>query len=171
MKKIIIAATLVCFSSISVMAQQDHSSHQNQTSVSKSDTIKLNLTQLLTLYYDIKDALVKGNANLASTKGEEFVKIANGIDYKVISEGNINALLKDADKISETRDLTQQRKFFASLSDNMFALAKALKLSTQPIYQAYCPMKKAYWLSREKDIKNPYFGSAMLTCGSITQTL
>jgi hypothetical protein len=32
-------------------------------------------------------------------------------------------------------------------------------------------MKKASWLSSEAAIKNPYFGSAMLTCGKVTATL
>jgi len=32
-------------------------------------------------------------------------------------------------------------------------------------------MKKAYWLSSEAAIKNPYFGNAMLACGKITETL
>jgi hypothetical protein len=50
------------------------------------------LSQLLTSYYNIKDALVEGNAGLATISAEQFVKTANGIDYKVISEGNINAL-------------------------------------------------------------------------------
>ncbi|MAQ74933.1 MAG: hypothetical protein CL613_01215 [Aquimarina sp.] len=31
-------------------------------------------------------------------------------------------------------------------------------------------MKKAYWLSKEKDIKNPYYGSSMLTCGKVAET-
>jgi hypothetical protein len=31
-------------------------------------------------------------------------------------------------------------------------------------------MKKASWLSSEKTIKNPYFGSAMLSCGELTNT-
>ena len=53
-------------------------------------------SQLLTQYYQIKDALVAGNANIAATNAEAFLKIANSIDYKVISEGNINALVKDA---------------------------------------------------------------------------
>ncbi|RYF82932.1 MAG: DUF3347 domain-containing protein, partial [Chitinophagaceae bacterium] len=35
----------------------------------------------------------------------------------------------------------------------------------------YCPMKKALWLSNEKAIKNPYYGSAMLTCGKVTETI
>ena len=62
-------------------------------------------SQLLTQYYSIKDALVAGNANIASAKAEDFLRVANGIDYKVISEGNINALVKDATSISETKDL------------------------------------------------------------------
>ena len=30
-------------------------------------------------------------------------------------------------------------------------------------------MKKAAWLSSEKQIKNPYYGSSMLTCGEVTE--
>ncbi len=128
-------------------------------------------SQLLPLYYSIKDALVSGDANAASSKAEEFVKTLNGIDEKVISEGNRNALLTDAGNISETKDIKHQREHFASLSSNMVALAKAQKLSTQPINVVYCPMKKAYWLSSETTIKNPYFGNTMLTCGKVTETL
>mgnify|MGYP002336258182 CR=1 FL=1 len=87
------------------------------------------------------------------------------------SEGNINALLKDATPISESKDLKKQRQHFSNLSNNMTALAKAVKLSNDPIYQAYCPMKKAGWLSNEKAIKNPYYGSAMLTCGNVVETI
>ena len=128
-------------------------------------------SQLLHSYYDIKNALVAGNANTASASAEQFLKTANGIDYKVISEGNINTLLKDATAISVSKDLKEQRMHFANLSTNMFAIAKAVKLTTEPIYYAYCPMKKAYWLSSEATIKNPYFGSAMPTCGKVVETL
>lgn len=38
------------------------------------------------------------------------------------------------------------------------------------VYYQYCPMKKAYWLSMEKEIKNPYYGSSMLTCGKVIET-
>jgi hypothetical protein len=172
MKKLIVIAILFCLTSISVFAQHDHSS--NTTEPSNSATIasdNKNVSQLLTLYYNIKDALVADNANAASAKAAKFVKTANSIDYKVISEGNINAVLKDAGRISETKDIKQQRNLFANLSNNMTALAKAVKLTDQPVYQQYCPMKKAYWLSSEQAIKNPYFGSSMLTCGKVTETL
>jgi Cu(I)/Ag(I) efflux system membrane fusion protein len=39
----------------------------------------------------------------------------------------------------------------------------------------HCPMadsfKGADWLSKKKEILNPYFGQSMLTCGSITKTI
>jgi hypothetical protein len=32
-------------------------------------------------------------------------------------------------------------------------------------------MKKANWLSNEKQVKNPYYGSAMLNCGKVVDTI
>jgi hypothetical protein len=172
MKKYSFAAMLILLSSFSLMAQQDHSSHQHTTPVSQPASADSSpVSQLLTSYYGIKDALVKSNAASASSAALEFVKTANAIDYKLISEGNINALVKDAAKISETKDINKQRQYFANLSENMFTVAKSVKLSNKPVYQAYCPMKKTYWLTNEKAIKNPYYGNTMLTCGSITATL
>ena len=142
-----------------------------QNSFAQDSTQQRQLSQLLTQYYEIKDALVAGNGNNASAKAQEFIKIANSIDYKLISEGNINALLKDATPVSESKDVKVQREHFANLSNNMATLAKAVKLTADPVYKQYCPMKKTYWLSNEKAIKNPYYGNAMLTCGNVAETI
>jgi len=142
-----------------------------QKGFAQDSTQQKRLSQLLSLYYNIKDALVSGNGNEASAKANEFIKIANSIDYKLISEGNINALQKDATPISETKDIKVQRLHFANLSNNMVTLAKSVKLTTSPIYQAYCPMKKANWLSSDKTIRNPYYGNTMLTCGEVVETI
>ena len=142
-----------------------------QRSFSQDSLKQYQLSKLLTEYYNIKDALVAGNANKAASEAEVYVKTLNGIEFQTISEGNANALLKDAGAISDTKDIKKQREYFSNFSNNMATLAKSVKLSANPIYQAYCPMKKAYWLTNDKAIKNPYFGSAMLTCGKITETL
>lgn len=142
-----------------------------KSSFAQDSTKQYQLPQLLTYYYNIKNALVSGNASDAASAATSFVKAANSIDYKVISEGNINTLVKDAGKIADTKDLKQQRAYFANFSVNMAAVAKAVKLTDKPVYYAYCPMKKAYWLSSEKAIKNPYYGSSMLTCGEVTETI
>ena len=128
-------------------------------------------TQLLHSYYDIKNALVAGNANTASIKAEEFLKTLNEIDTKIINEATRDALLKDAGHISESKDIKQQREHFATFSTNMYNLIKSVKLTDQPVYYAYCPMKKSYWLSDAPAIKNPYYGSSMLTCGKVTETI
>ena len=60
---------------------------------------------------------------------------------------------------------------FKKRQNHMATLAKAVKLTGDPIYKQYCPMKKTNWLSNEKAIKNPYYGNAMLTCGNIAETI
>lgn len=128
-------------------------------------------SSLLTTYYSIKDALVSGNAVAASSQAKEFIKTAGTSDEKSLPVEYKNELLKDAEQILQSKDIKQQRELFAGLSNNMTALVKAVKLTTEPVYQQYCPMKKASWLSSSKAIKNPYFGNTMLTCGKNTETL
>ncbi|MBN9349307.1 MAG: DUF3347 domain-containing protein [Chitinophagaceae bacterium] len=158
MKKIFLIVAIIATAFVQKSFAQD-TSNQKQ------------LSQLLTFYYQVKDALIEGNPNTASLKAEAFLKTANGISNRTIPEGSRNALVKDAGVISESKDLKKQRQVFTNLSTNMYALAKSLKLTTEPIYYNYCPMKKAYWLSSDKVIKNPYYGSAMLTCGKVTETI
>ena len=135
------------------------------------DSSKSKHSLLLTSYYNLKNALVGSNANTAAANAEEFVKAVNGMDTVIVKEESRSALLKEAFAISQTTDLNIQRVKFATLSAHMFTLAKTVKLSVGPIYQQYCPMKKASWLSDVKAIKNPYYGSSMLTCGSVKETL
>ncbi len=158
MKKIFLIVALIATAFVQKSFAQD-TSNQKQ------------LSQLLTSYYQVKDALIEGNSTNASSKAEAFLKTANGISNRTISEGSRNALVKDAGVISDSKDLKKQREVFANFSTNMYALAKSLKLTTEPIYYNYCPMKKSYWLSNNRVIKNPYFGSAMLTCGKVTETI
>ena len=135
------------------------------------DSTKTQSSLLLTSYYNLKDALVASNANAAATSAEEFIQAINASDKEIVKEDTRKALLNDAGVIFKTKDLQIQRESFATLSANMFAFAKTVKLSIEPIYQQYCPMKKASWLSNNKAIKNPYYGSAMLTCGSVKESL
>ena len=126
---------------------------------------------LLSSYFSIKDALVSSDSKVAGVKAEEFKKILNKIDDKEFPITLRTALLKDADTFSKTKDLQKQRELFNVFSDDMYALAKTIKLSSDPIYKDYCPMKKSSWLSNTVAIKNPYYGSAMLTCGKIIETI
>ena len=72
--------------------------------------------------------------------------------------------------ISEAQDVEKQRNVFNSLSKGVYELIKASK-PTEAVYYQYCPMKKMNWLSKENTIKNPYYGSQMLSCGSVVETI
>jgi len=135
------------------------------------DSTKTEPAQLLNTYYKLKDALVGSNSTLAAANAEELVKAINSTDKEIVNDDARANLLKDANAIAQSKDIKLQREKFATLSNNMFELAKTVKLSAEPVYQQYCPMKKASWLSNEKAIKNPYYGNAMLTCGSVKTTL
>ena len=136
------------------------------------------LAPVLTDYYNLKDALVSSDSKAAAEKAATFLKDIDGVNMSAIPAkdhmafmGLKDKLSFDARHISESTDLGHQREHFASLSGNMVSLAKQAKLSEQPVYQEYCPMKKSAWLSNDTAIKNPYYGSSMLTCGKVTGTL
>ncbi|MBL7880654.1 MAG: DUF3347 domain-containing protein, partial [Chryseobacterium gambrini] len=114
MKKYIITAIFSLFSIISISAQ------------SKKD---VQVTKLYQKYIAIKSALASDDADKTSKAATEFIKTASTIDYKQVSEGNLNILRKDATAISEARNISTQRETFMNLSDNMIALAKEFKVS------------------------------------------
>lgn len=160
--KFLIATILLVITVLSVQAQKTSSA----------------LSPIFSLYYNVKDALVNSDPAMSSVKASELVNTVNAIDAKTLAatEQNTFASLKiklatDAKMLSQTKNIEKQRAFFSSLSTNIYTLAKTVKLSGEPIYYAYCPMKKAYWLSNEAAIKNPYYGSQMLTCGKVNETL
>jgi hypothetical protein len=74
--------------------------------------------------------------------------------------------------IASKSDLDTQRKAFAELTEPMFALVKARPGAT-PIYLDHCPMYEggADWLSRDKAIRNPFYGAQMMSCGSVKETI
>ena len=86
----------------------------------------------------------------------------------------LNDLKEDAEHINNTKDIAHQRDHFMSLSTNMYALIKVAK-PTETVYYQFCPMADngngANWLSKENVVKNPYYGSKMLTCGSVQETI
>ena len=161
MKLIITTLAIFCISIVSVKAQKGS-----------------NLTKILPAYYDIKNALVASDAKNSSLKATEFVQILKSIDSKELSESDSKVFIplqeklnSDAKSISENTNIENQRDHFATLSLSIYTLLKAVKISEQPVYQEYCPMKKMYWLSNEPAIKNPYYGKMMLTCGKVTVTV
>ncbi len=158
MKKIFLLVALFATTIVQATFAQEHTGHNTNASV-------------LASYYSLKNALVSGDAALANEKALELTKSIESADSKIIGDKDKAELSKHAAMLAKTKDIKAQREHFAPLSLSMIALAKSGKLSTEPIYVQYCPMKKSSWLSSEKPVKNPYYGSAMLTCGKVSETI
>lgn len=128
----------------------------------------------MTHYLAVKDALVQGDAASAQESGA-LLKAAlhvtedlGGPEQKVYSQ-QFDALMAGAHSIADTRDIEKQRQAFAKLSPALWELVKTSAGLNGNYYYQYCPMRKAYWISRTKAIENPYYGASMLTCGSVKE--
>lgn len=81
------------------------------------------------------------------------------------------AALSASQKIAVSDDLKVQRMAFSDLSNEMETLLRG-NITSGKIYKDFCPMALnggSYWLSAIKDIRNPYYGAQMLSCGKVTE--
>lgn len=161
-------------------AMQNHSNHQHDSMVNATQETN-QLTAVFNNYFFLKDALVKTDGNTASTKAKDLQTAINAVkmdklpmDVHTIWMKVLNNLKEDAEHINGTKDITLQRDHFMGLSKNMYELIKVAK-PAETVYYQFCPManegKGANWLSKESGVKNPYYGSQMLTCGRTVETI
>lgn len=132
-------------------------------------------------YFAMKDALVGDDASRAATEAEKMVAALNSVDTTKLASDQaivwtkiIKDLLANGKAVSSTTDIASQRASFVLLSKGAYYLVKVIDLGVD-VYHQHCPMynkgEGADWLSKEKAIKNPYFGKKMLGCGSVTETI
>ncbi|HWL00709.1 MAG TPA: DUF3347 domain-containing protein [Parapedobacter sp.] len=156
-------------------------------SIAKAKTITAdaqNVPQLkvvLDNYFSVKDGLVKTDAGIASAKATALLEAIKAVEMTKLSNEEhavwmevLEDLLANAAEIARSKDVAKQREAFVLLSKNVYGLATVSK-SDVPVYHQHCPMYNngtgANWLSKEEGVKNPYYGSQMLTCGSTIETI
>jgi copper chaperone CopZ len=153
------------------------SSSENHTDMEMSEIVQPNtLDAVFDTYFAINDALVKTNAATATAKAKELLNALKALKIESLKTEEQTAVTKvmplimeDAKGISETMDIVEQRETFKMLSKDMHELIPIYD-PQETIYYQYCPMQDANWLSMDKTIKNPYYGSKMLSCGSTMET-
>jgi hypothetical protein len=160
---------------MTAMSSQDINKQAAQT---KNENI---LSAVYLAYFGIKDALIKGEGNAASAKAKELFKAVDAVPMDKLSASQHTIWMKhmkdisyNAEHIKSTTETEHQREHFTKLSIAMYEVMKIIK-ADYPIYYDHCPMynsgKGGDWLSKESDIKNPYYGSQMLSCGSTKEVI
>lgn len=143
-----------------------------------SSAVKTDFKGILEYYLKLKDALVASNEKEAqqfAKKGAEESEKVAGMQMGPNEKTYFLKLTNHFLALSKESSLAGQREKFVLLSEQMIQIGNQMQGMGQTIYVQKCPMANknegANWLSLEKEIRNPYYGEAMLTCGSIVQTI
>ena len=131
-------------------------------------------------YLALKSALV--NDQKDSNHVERMLEVLASIDMSAFSQASHNEWMKMHEKLTEkgtaisnAGKLDEQRRQFIAFSDAMIELVKTFSLPDERLYVQFCPMANnnngAFWLSTEEQIRNPYYGNQMLTCGDVREEI
>lgn len=119
--------------------------------------VKSVLEHYLTIQTELAKDSIKGVDEHASA-------IANAVksdQMKMLSAD----VARQAETLGKAKDLKAAREAFKPLSASLVKYLADNKAGKGTYHEAYCPMAKASWLQTSQDIRNPYMGKSMLTCG------
>ena len=168
--------------SVSTSSQINQSQETSIQQVNISAEAKKALQPLFTDYLKVKDALVSDNLSEAQEAAIQFKSDLDKINMALFTGQSHQVWMEYSSQAKQAlqhtahfQDIKEMRKAFQPLSNAMIGLAKAFDPTDEAIYIQHCPMadsnKGADWLSLSDEIRNPYFGADMLTCGEVTEEL
>ena len=149
-------------------------------------------TAIMNSYYSIKDALVNWDSAKAKDEAKTLGDLLSKLPVTALqADSNIvltaknfaSAAAMETGKLMAAKTITDQRREFSVLTDNLYSLINTVRYDKEVIYYDKCPMafndaEEAYWLSRDSAIVNPYLGNkhpkykgSMVTCGDVEQTV
>lgn len=140
------------------------------------------LSDFVNQYFELKNGLVKSDFQLSQTNSKKLESALVKIDMNHLSEEahsvwmeHLDKLKKSIGQLQRSKDIEKQREIFSPLSNQIVESTETFGLSIETVYVAFCPMalnnEGAYWLSEFEEIKNPYYGDAMLRCGEVKKKI
>ena len=154
--------------------KMDTSNNMVNTNMQNSDA-----KQVLADYMVLKDALVATNQKDAAKAGKKLENTLKGFNvsnYTSEQQEELKDIIDDAMEHAEhigKSEIDHQREHFKTLSKDIMDMV-AITGTEKTLYQQFCPMYAddgGAWLSTEKNIKNPYFGSKMMNCGKVLKEI
>ena len=154
------------------------------TQSKNSELFNSQFENFLNSYFHLKDALVLTNDTMAIASALLLKTNADSLklddlkaDKSIIemAKGYKESISSEAAALQGENDIESKRKSFQVISDNLYDLVRTVRFDKLKLYHQFCPMafndQGAYWLSPNSDIKNPYFGKKMLTCGEVKDSV
>ena len=170
------------------LGMDNKTSAENENHSNKNERMKVSvefqnqLKSVFNEYIKLKDALVKDDSKSVVAASKKLLDKISKVEMKLLKSDETHKHWMSLEKeikmatvsISETSDLKEQRNHFKNLSIYLTNAIEVFGIH-EKVFVSFCPMadnnKGAYWLSKEENVINPYFGNAMLTCGEIKQVI
>jgi len=150
-----------------VETKQEPTKAKHSTASATATFTDPNISKAYTQYIEVKTSLVNSDSQRAAT-------IANDLMTTFANIGVEEEALLAIQMLKDSKTLDGQREALSNLTPFLEVMVKDA-LATGEVYKQYCPMalknKGAFWLANSQEILNPYFGDAMLRCGSVSETL
>lgn len=147
---------------------ETHSNHTEMSEESSEANPKFadaKINNMYQHYIHLKTALVNDDAKEAEMG-------ANMLQKAISDAGITSKYIKD---VASAKDVKGKRAKFSELSTELAEVFKKSKIESGVVYKQYCPMANdgngGYWLASEKKINNPFYGSKMLSCGSVDEEI
>lgn len=125
---------------------------------------------LMPFYLELKDALVASDAGKAGLAAEKAVAFLD----KQPETGSLKDLREGFRNLAGFKDLPAQREVFGQVSELLIGSGQGLEHHGSTLYVQFCPMannnRGASWISQQEEVRNPYFGEAMMACGETRAT-
>ena len=140
------------------------------------------IKEIVDHYLHVKNALANDNGSEAAAGAKAMDYAISKLDKSFLSAEQKNVydkieedLKEHAEHIGKNGDnIRHQREHFSMISEDVYDLVKAFG-GGRALYHDHCPMyndkKGAIWLSEMKEVKNPYFGDEMPTCGTVEEVI
>ncbi|MCL4280534.1 MAG: DUF3347 domain-containing protein, partial [Ignavibacteriaceae bacterium] len=175
---VLIVATVV---SCNNSSNKDNSTVDTISVISeKTEVRKDGIAPILSGYLALNNALAADNSKGASEAGESLLSGLENVDMNSIAANKMKQFMELSADVKENAEhirdnagkIDHQREHLEFLSKDVLDLITLLG-APQKLYQIHCPMasneKGADWISDSKEVKNPYFGKDMLTCGEVVK--
>lgn len=151
----------------SMMNPEEGASEEGASAPTPLDLSPASLATLLPTYLDLQQALADDDLDAAKEALKAMME----------DTGHEGALAKLVHDMMAAEDLDGiRRPHFETLSNSLIAAAKAHPSSFEgELLIMHCPMvyedRGADWLQTSEPLLNPYFGSMMLRCGEVKESI
>lgn len=158
-----------------------------------SDSFNLSISAAMSAYFEMKDAFVDADTAKVKEGCEKFLQLLDRIPlaelkkdtatiYQVAEMG-FSGIKSNAESLMKQTAILEMRKDFSMVSENLYPFFRTINYEGEKMYWQNCPMafgddNGANWISKTKEVINPYLGKnhpefkgSMLNCGEVKDTI